>query len=256
MSLTENIFLGIIEGITEFLPISSTGHLILAAKILKIPETEFLKTFEISIQLGAILSVVVLYWKYITGSLVMVKKILFAFLPTAIIGLSLYPLIKKYLLGNTLIVLISLFLGGVFLIIFEKTHQEKNDAAQKLDDISYKQSFVIGLFQSIAIIPGVSRAAATIIGGLTQNITRKTVVEFSFLLAIPTMLAATGLDLIKSAGEFSVAEFQSLIIGFIISFITAIFAVKFLLKFIQSHTFASFGIYRVLAAVVFWLIIL
>lgn len=255
MNFLDSFVLGIIEGVTEFLPISSTGHLILTSHLLKIPQTEFLKTFEIAIQLGAILAVVFLYFKTLTQNLNLTKKILVAFIPTAVIGLSFYKFIKNYLLDNEIVVLISLFLGGMVLIVFEKFHQEKNNAIHSLTDISYKQSFIIGLFQSVAIIPGISRAAATIVGGLTQSISRKTIVEFSFLLAIPTMLAASGLDLLKTAGDFSKNEFLLLLAGFATSFVIAILAIKFLLKFIQNHTFIAFGIYRVALAAIFWFLI-
>ncbi len=256
MNFFHAIVLGIVEGITEFLPISSTGHLILTSKTLGLSETEFLKTFEIAIQSGAILSVIVLYFKTITKSFSVIKKVTVAFLPTATIGLVLYKIVKHYLLGNEIVVLISLLLGGIFMIIFEKTRREKLDATEGLENISYKQSFIIGLFQSIAVIPGVSRAAATIVGGLTQNINRKTIVEFSFLLAVPTMAAATGLDLIKTADSFSFSEIKLLLIGFFVSFFVAIFAVKFLLKFIQNHTFVPFGVYRIILALIFILSLL
>lgn len=253
MDLISALILGIVEGITEFLPISSTGHLILTAHLLKIAQTDFLKSFEIAIQLGAILSVVVLYWRSLIADIKALKRVLAAFIPTAIIGFLLYKVIKNYLLGNERIVLISLFLGGIFLILFELLYREKETASSSIADISYGQAVAIGLFQSISVIPGVSRAAATICGGLLLGLKRKTIVEFSFLLAVPTMLAATGFDLIKSAGSFSSAQFGLLAVGFIVSFITAIFGIKFLLNFIKGHNFVSFGIYRIAAALLFWL---
>ncbi|MBI3589474.1 MAG: undecaprenyl-diphosphate phosphatase [Candidatus Liptonbacteria bacterium] len=255
MTFIHSIILGLVEGITEFLPISSTGHLILTSKLLNLSSTEFLKTFEIFIQLGAILSVIVLYFKTLTKNFEIIKRLFVAFLPTAVIGLALYKVVKKYFLDNTTIVLVSLLLGGIFLIIFEKFHQEKTDATENLENISYKQSFIIGLFQSIAVVPGVSRAAATIVGGLFLGLKRQTIVEFSFLLAVPTMLAATGLDLIKNASSFSSDQFSLLAVGFITSFVVALFAIKFLLKFISNHTFTSFGIYRVIVAIILWLIV-
>ncbi len=251
MNLVQSIILGIVEGITEFLPISSTGHLILTSKLLNLSETEFLKTFEISIQLGAILSVVVLYFKTLIKNFDIIKKILAGFLPTAAIGLIFYKIVKNYLLGNEAVVLVSLFLGGIFLILFEKLNQEKTGVVENLENISYKQSFIIGLFQSIAIIPGVSRAAATVVGGLILGLKRRTIVEFSFLLAIPTMLAATSLDLLKTAGTFSLNQFGILTSGFIVSFVVAIFAIKFLLKFVENHTFIPFGVYRIIITLLF-----
>lgn len=247
--------MGIIEGITEFLPISSTGHLILASEILRLESTDFLKSFEIAIQLGAILSVVVLYWRSLFLKREIIKRMAIAFLPTAVLGFAFYKIIKQYLLGSSAVVLWALFLGGAFLIIFEFFYEEKETAHNELEDISYKKSFIIGLFQSVAMIPGVSRAAATIIGGLVLGIKRKTVVEFSFLLAVPTMLAATVFDLIKSASAFVASDFYLLAVGFIISFITALLAIKFLLAFIKKHNFVWFGAYRILLAGMFWLLI-
>ncbi|MEK7137893.1 MAG: undecaprenyl-diphosphate phosphatase [Patescibacteria group bacterium] len=255
MNFLHSIALGAVEGITEFLPISSTGHLILTSHILKIPQTEFLKTFQIAIQLGAIFSIIALYFKTLTKNLELIKKILVAFLPTAVIGLTFYKIIKNYLFENDFVIIISLFFGGVFLILFERSHKEKPDAVDNLENISYQQSFKIGLFQSVAVIPGVSRAAATILGGLSQNIKRKVIVEFSFLLAIPTMLAATGLELFKNAPTFTPNEFQILVVGFITAFFVAIITIKFLLKFIQEHNFTPFGIYRIFASLIFLMLL-
>ena len=253
MNILHVLVFGIVEGITEFLPVSSTGHLMLTAHVLNLKQTEFLKSFEIAIQLGAILAVVVLYWKTLVKGRLLWKRIFGAFLPTACIGLILYKLLKRFLLGNNAVVLWSLFLGGILLIIFELSYREKADAADTIDRISYKQSFFIGLFQTIAIIPGVSRAAATIIGGLSLGLTRKAIVEFSFLLAIPTMLSATALDLIRNANAFDSRQFFLLSAGFCISFIVAAIAIKFLLTFIKRNNFIIFGIYRVCIAALFLL---
>jgi undecaprenyl-diphosphatase len=255
MNAIEAIILGIIEGITEFLPISSTGHLILASSVLGIEESEFLKTFEIFIQLGAICSVVFVYWKQIIKNAELAKKIGAAFLPTAVIGVAAYPFVKGYLLGNQAVVLWSLFLGGIAIYLFEKNFRQKKSALT-LDNMTYKQAVGIGLAQSVAIIPGVSRAAATILGGMFAGMDRRNVVEFSFLLAIPTMAAASGLDLVRSAGSFDSGQFWILAIGFIVSFITATLAVKWLLKYIETNDFTSFGIYRVALSVIFWLLLL
>lgn len=252
MNLLTAIIFGIVEGITEFLPISSTGHLILTAHLLKITQTDFLKSFEIAIQLGAILSVLVLYWRQVLIDFRIAKRVIAAFIPTALIGAVFYKFIKGYLLGNNQVVLWSLFLGGFFLIIFELRHREKKDVTDELSAISYRQSFFIGLFQSVAVIPGVSRSAATIIGGLILGLRRKTIVEFSFLLAVPTMLAATGLDLLKSANAFNKDQLVFLTVGFLTSFFVALSTIKFLLYFIKKHSFLIFGIYRVLIATLFW----
>ena len=255
MNMLQVLIFGIVEGITEFLPISSTGHLMLTAKLLQISQSEFIKSFEIAIQLGAILAVVVLYWDRLIKGQDIWKRLLVAFMPAALIGAVLYKIIKRYLLGNNEVVLWSLFIGGLFLIIFELFYREKEDTVGELFNISYPQALVIGLFQSIAMIPGVSRSAATIIGGLIVGLKRKTIVEFSFLLAIPTMLAATALDLFKSAQVFKSEQFVSLGVGFVVSFLVAIVAIKFLLNFIKHHSFILFGVYRIAIVLVFWLIV-
>jgi undecaprenyl-diphosphatase len=247
--------LGIVEGITEFLPISSTGHLILTSQLLRIPQTDFLKSFEIAIQLGAILAVVMLYWKKLLLDKIMISKLLVAFLPTALVVLGLYKIIKQNLLGNSWVVLGSLVVGGSVLIIFELLYKEKSERPESVENVSYRNSFLIGLAQSIALIPGVSRSAATIICGMLLGYKRKTVVEFSFLLAVPTMAAATGYDMLKSYEVFTPNNIGVLVIGFITSFITAFFAIKFLLKFIEKNTFIVFGVYRIVIAVLLFFVL-
>jgi undecaprenyl-diphosphatase len=248
MSFLSSVILGIIEGISEFLPISSTGHLILTAHLLKLEQTTFLKSFEIAIQLGAILSVAALYWRSLVIDFKILKRVVVAFIPTAILGFIFYPIIKKFLLGSYHIVVWALLLGGIFLIIFELLYREKENAKDEIASITFKQSFLIGIFQSLAIVPGVSRAAATIIGGLILGLKRKTIVEFSFLLAVPTMGAAVALDLIKSASTFTSGELLFLLAGFFVSFIVALLSIKFLLSFIKNHNFIPFGIYRIILA--------
>ncbi len=256
MTYFHTLILGIIEGVSEFLPISSTGHLMLASYLLHLKQTEFQKSFEIAIQLGAILSVVVLYWRALLVNFEILKRVITAFIPTAILGFIFYKIIKRVLLGSNTVVLCSLLIGGIFLVLFELWHREKEDASEELSDISYSKSFLIGLCQAVAMIPGVSRSAATIIGGLILGIKRKTIVEFSFLLSVPTMVGATGLDLMKSGGYFSLEEFYLLLIGFISSFIVALLSIKWLIHFIKIHTFISFGIYRILISLLFWFVIL
>jgi undecaprenyl-diphosphatase len=256
MDFLHAIIFGIVEGITEFLPISSTGHLMLTAEVMGLGQTEFIKTFEIAIQLGAILSVVVLYWRSLLVNMEIAKRVIAAFLPTAVLGLLLYKVIKKYLLASTTVVLWSLLLGGIFLIIFELVHRRKKEAVDDLASIPYASCVLIGLFQAVAMVPGVSRAAATIVGGLILGISRKTIVEFSFLLAVPTMLAATCLDVYKNAGSFSGQEVGFLAVGFVVSFVAALAAVKFLLNYIKHHTFIAFGVYRVCIVLLFLTIVL
>ena len=255
MDIFQSIILGIVEGITEFLPISSTGHLILTSKILAIPESEFLKSFEIAIQLGAIAAVIVLYRKAFTDTGTL-KKLFVAFLPTAALGFLFYKIIKSYLLGSETVVLWALLLGGIAIIACELLFFRKNpNAPEGTTTISYPQAFLVGLFQAVAIVPGVSRSAATILGGLFMNIERKTIVEFSFLLAVPTILAATGFDLLKNSSSFSSSDLVALAFGFITAFAVALFAINFLLRFIKTNTFILFGVYRIVLAFIFWFVI-
>ena len=255
MHIFQSIILGLVEGVTEFLPISSTGHMILAGHVLGITEDEFVKSFEIIIQLGAILAVVFLYWKKLLLNKKIFLRVATAFIPTAVIGLLVYKLVKTYLLGNITVVLWSLLLGGIFLVAFEWKQKDKISHTNELENITYKQALIIGLFQSIAIIPGVSRSAATIVGGLFLGISRSAIVEFSFMLAVPTMVAATGLDLFKSGHSFSGNQYELLVIGFITAFVSALFAIKFLLGYVKNHKFTSFGIYRIVIAALFFFVI-
>lgn len=263
MDYLNAVIFGIVEGLTEFLPVSSTGHLILTARLLGASQTDFLKSFEIAIQMGAILSVVVLYFRRLFIDFESLKRVLIAFLPTGIIGFAFYKIVKNFLMGSNAVVLWALAIGGVVIILFEIWHgrrsgvfdKEKSSANEDVAKLSYKKSFLIGCFQAIAMIPGVSRAGATIVGGLALGISRRAIVEFSFLLAVPTMFAATGWDLYKNAGAFSFDQFGFLAVGFLVSFLVAILAIKFFLKFIQKHDFIGFGVYRIIAAGVFWLIV-
>ena len=251
MSILHSLILGVIEGITEFLPISSTAHLVLAADVMRISQTDFVKSFEIAIQFGAILSVIVLYWKRFLLDIEILKRVLAAFLPTAVVGFVLYKMIKTYLIDNVTVIVWALFLGGLILIVFEFFHKEKGSAIEDIAKIPYGKCLAIGLFQALAIFPGVSRSAATIIGGLALDLKRKTIVEFSFLLAAPTMLAASALDLLKSGSSFSASQFGVLAVGFVVSFVVAIASIRFFLEFIKKHTFIPFGVYRIIVALVF-----
>jgi undecaprenyl-diphosphatase len=224
--------------------------MILASDLMGLEHTEFLKSFEIAIQVGAISSVVFLYARLLLLDFEVIKRVVVAFIPTGVLGLILYRVVKSYLLGSAAVVLWSLLLGGIFLIVFEYWHRGKEDAAGEIPQMSYKTAFIIGLFQSVAMIPGVSRSASTIIGGLILGLKRKTIVEFSFLLAVPTMLAATAYDLMKSVPEMILSQVDFLIAGFVTSFIVALLSIKFLLRFIQTHTFIPFGVYRIILAIV------
>ena len=244
-----------VEGVTEFLPVSSTGHLVLVSQILNIQQTEFVKSFEIIIQLGAILAVVVLYFKTLLNTKLW-PKIIIAFLPSALVGFLLYGFIKDALIGNSLITVIALLLGGVAFILIEYLNKNRKQTINSFGQISYKNAFLIGVFQSVSVIPGVSRAGATIIGALLLGANRKTAAEFSFILAAPTMMGATALDIFETKLNFSNSELFLLVIGFIASFFFATLSVKLLVKYLTNHSFTSFGIYRVALALIFWLIYL
>lgn len=248
MNLFQTLILSIVEGITEFLPISSTGHLILASSLLKIPQTEFVKSFQIIIQLGAIVAVVVIYFKELVLSLNfdLYKKILFAFLPSVVFGLFFYDYIKDYLIGNSMVVAISLLIGGVAMLLFEKFHKPVH---RSLFTVHY---LLIGLFQVLSMIPGVSRAFATIFGGMVVGMNRKEATEFSFFLAIPTMLGASTLDIYKTdLSVWTNSNLVTLLIGFLASFVTAYIVVKWLIKYVQTHDFKIFGWYRIALALIF-----
>ncbi|MFN3976501.1 MAG: undecaprenyl-diphosphatase UppP [Aquificaceae bacterium] len=244
MEIKHALIMGAVEGLTEFLPISSTGHLILTAHILGIPHDTFTKSFEISIQLGAIMAILFLYWQRFLKDIELWKRIFVAFLPTGLLGFTLYKFIKGYLIGNDLVVVIALVLGGVFLLFADRLC-ERFCYIGDIKDLSYSRAFAIGVFQSIAMIPGVSRSGATIIGGMFMGLNRRASAEFSFLLAVPTMLIATGYDLYKSHESFNFQEWQTLFVGFITAFFFALLSVNILLSFLKKHSFFAFGIYRI-----------
>jgi undecaprenyl-diphosphatase len=248
MTLLHAFLLGIIEGITEFLPISSTGHLILTQALLHIPQTEFAKLFDVVIQLAAMIAVVGIYIRYLIAHSGIIKKLFVAFLPTGIIGLTLYKIVKQYFLGNVPLTIGALLIGGIILIVFEG--RGKKEKTKTITQLSYKESMLIGLAQSVSIIPGVSRAAATIIGGLSIGLTREEAVQFSFLLAIPTMAAATGLDLLKNYSLLTSTTIPLLAVGFLTAGVTAWIAITWFLAFIKTHSLRSFGIYRIVLALV------
>ncbi len=258
MVLFHVVILSIVEGISEFLPISSTGHLILTGSLLGITQTEFLSSFEIFIQLGAILGIIVLYGKPVLMQKKKLIRLIAAFVPTAIVGFLLYKVIKHILLGNPWIVVISLIVGGIGLMVFEHFFQSKQLDSTPMDSLSIPKAGSIGLFQSLSIIPGISRSAATIIGGQLMGLSKKDAVEFSFLLAVPTMAAATMLDLVKShAFNFTSVQWSYMAIGFLISCITAMIVVRIFVQFIQKqHIFFWFGLYRILVALLYTIIVI
>lgn len=259
MGIGQSILLGIIEGATEFLPISSTGHLILAEGLLGVVGSDFVKAFTIIIQLGAILAVVARYWRRFFDW-PLLKKLVAAFIPTGVIGLALYPLEHSFLLSSDITVLIALFLGGVALIVFENWHGREHQAlavaGKGIAQMSYRDAALVGLAQAVAIIPGVSRSGATIVGGLALGINRAAIVEFSFLLAVPTMIAASGLSLVKSGFAFSAGEWLILGVGFLTALLVALAAIRWFLGYVRRHDFRGFGWYRIALAFLFalWLL--
>ncbi len=259
MDIFNVLVLGIVEGFTEFLPISSTGHMILASKLMGLEQTEFLKTFELSVQFAAILAVLVLYWKKLFCDAKTFKLVVLAFIPTGIIGLFIYKFVKTFLTGNYTATIWSLLIGGILIILFEKMFAKKDLEPQKeiqeIDNIGNKRALALGACQALAGIPGVSRSATTIIAGRLMNLSKKTIVEFSFLLAIPTMAAVTIWDLKNSLGAFSNADLGLFAWGFLFSFVFAIIGIKFLLNFVQKHSFTAFGVYRIILALVFLLFV-
>lgn len=263
MTIFQTAILSIVEGLTEFLPVSSTAHLVLVSQILGVTQTDFVKSFEVIIQLGAILAVVVLYFKELIKNVQLWFKIILAFLPSAVLGFFLYDLIKVRLLGNGLVTALALIVGGIVFIfidlIINKIIDKSKSVPQKIPNRSFDlvsispvRLLAIGLSQSLAMIPGVSRSAASIFGGMLAGLNKNDAVKFSFFLAIPTMLAATTLDLYKSGFSFSHNEAMLLSIGFIGAFLTALVAIKSFIKVVQKYSFLPFGIYRI-AVGIFWL---
>ncbi|HPW26744.1 MAG: undecaprenyl-diphosphate phosphatase [Bacteroidales bacterium] len=252
MSFIQSIIIAIVEGITEFLPVSSTGHMILASTLMKIQENDFVKTFEIFIQLGAIMAIVMLYAKKFLQSFSIYVKLGIAFIPTAVVGYIAYDFIKGYLF-NSIVVAVSLIVGGIVLVLIDQKLTTKKSKVEVVEDISYKNSFFIGLIQCFSMIPGVSRAAATIIGGVFNGLDKKQATEFSFLLAVPTMIAASGYDLLKTPISFTSHEVVLLATGFVVAFFTAWLAVKVFLKIVENYGFKYFGYYRILVGAIFLL---
>lgn len=256
MTVFEAVIIAIVEGLTEFLPVSSTGHMILTQGLMGIPSDDFVKAFTVIIQFGAILSVVVLYWKRFFQTWDFYWKLLIAFLPAAIIGLLAGDFIDT-LLENVWVVSVMLIIGGVFMLFVDKIFS-KTDEDQT---ITYKKSFTIGLCQCIAMIPGVSRSMATIVGGMGQRLTRKNAAEFSFFLAVPTMLAAAGYKLLKlflepSGAELLNANLSILLIGCLVAFIVAMLAIRFFINFLTKYGFKAFGYYRIIAGFTIIILIL
>ena len=262
MSVLETIIIAIVEGLTEFLPVSSTGHMIIAQNLLGVESTDFVKAFSFIIQFGAILSVLVLYWKRffqlnrtpLPEGTPMVKRLLhkydfywklfIAFIPAAVFGLLFSDAIDA-MLERVEVVAVTLILGGVFMIFCDRIFNKGSENTE----LTEKRAFMVGLFQCISMIPGVSRSMATIVGGMSQRLTRKAAAEFSFFLAVPTMLAATVYkvyDLVKEGGMQIISDnLTPLLIGNAVAFIVALMAIKFFIGFVTKYGFKAFGWYRI-----------
>lgn len=255
MTVFQAIILAVIEGLTEFLPVSSTGHMIIGSSLMGIQSDEFVKLFTIAIQLGAILSVIVLYFKHFFQSFGFYFKLLVAFLPAVFFGLLLSDKIDQ-LLESPLGVAIALLLGGIILLFVDKWF--KDGEIDNPNDISYSTAFKIGLFQCISMIPGISRSAATIVGGMSQRLSRKAAAEFSFFLAVPTMFGATAkklYDFYKDGFVISGDQINLLIIGNVVAFIIAMLAIRYFITFLQTKGFRIFGWYRIIVGGVILLLL-
>ncbi len=240
MTWIEALIIAIVEGITEFLPVSSTGHMIITEGVLGMESNDFVQAFLINIQFGAILSVVVLYWKRFFQSWDFYFKLFVAFLPAAFFGLLLNDYIES-LLESVYVVAVMLILGGIVLVFVDKWFTKFD----KDQSISYPKALKIGLFQVLAMMPGVSRSAATIIGGMTQKLNRKTAAEFSFFLAVPTMFAASAYKLLKNYEAINTGNIGILIFGNVVAFFVALLAIKSFINYLSKHGFAVFGYYRI-----------
>lgn len=244
MSFIDAIILAIIEGITEFLPVSSTGHMIIVSSLLGIESETIVKIFTVNIQFGAILSVIAIYWKRFFKSFDFYYKLLVAFIPAAILGFLLNDLIDS-LLENVIVVAVSLILGGIILLFVDNYFDNQDETKE----VKYKSAFIIGLFQCIAMIPGVSRSAATIIGGMSQKLTRTKAAEFSFFLAVPTMFAASAYKLLKDYESITADHINILIVGNVVAFVVALLAIKSFIAFLTKYGFKFFGYYRIVLGV-------
>lgn len=252
VTIFEAFVLGVLEGLTEFLPVSSTGHLTLAAHLmgLDIENDPFIKSFVIVIQLGAILAVLALYFKRFLRDMEVWKRIIVAFIPTGILGFLLADVIENVFLGNDLIVVVNLIGVGVLLLFVDRWLQHH----KRYDDVNQMpvpQAVLIGLFQAVAMMPGVSRSGATIVGGMALGMSRKAAAEFSFILAVPTMLSATGFSLLRNLDEFRADSWGLLAVGFITAFVAALLTVRWLLGFVSRNSFVPFAVYRIVIGVVY-----
>ncbi|EDM23413.1 undecaprenyl-diphosphate phosphatase [Caminibacter mediatlanticus] len=248
MTIIDSIILGIVEGITEFLPISSTAHMIIVSTLLGLKQTMQNVAFEVIIQLGATLAIVFIYLDKINFKEIdLWKKVILAFLPLAIVGFLFRHQIKEFFTITT--VAWMFIIGGIIFFIVEKMYKEEN-RINEVEKVSLKQAFIIGIFQVFALIPGTSRSGATIVGGMLSGLNRKTAADFSFLLALPTMFAASGYEMVKNLDTFKDSNLIVLAVGFIVSFISCYIAVKWFLNFVKKYTLIPFGIYRIIFGII------
>lgn len=245
MTIWQALLLAIIEGITEFLPVSSTGHMIIASSFMGISHDEFTKMYTVNIQFGAILSVLVLYTRRFLQTKDFYYKLFVAFLPAAVIGFLLNDYIDA-LLENVVVVAISLLVGGIILVFIDRIAKDY----PKDREITYPEALKIGFYQCIAMIPGVSRSAATIIGGMFQGLTRKQSAEFSFFLAVPTMAAAAGYKFLKTYESIQASDIKILLFGNVVAFIVAMLAIRFFINFLTKYGFKVFGYYRIVLGII------
>ena len=249
MTIIDSIILGITEGITEFLPISSTAHMIIVSTLLGLKQTVSNVAFEVIIQLGATLAIVAIYLDKINfKEIELWKKVILAFFPLAIIGFLLRHQIKE--LFNLYTVAWMFIIGGIVFFIVEKLYSEEKVKVNEVEKVSYRQALLIGFFQVFALIPGTSRSGATIVGGMLGGLSRKTAADFSFLLAIPTMFAASGYEFVKNVSSFKDQNLTVLFVGFVISFVSCYIAVKWFLKFVKKYTLNPFGVYRIIVGII------
>lgn len=244
MSTWHAILLSIVEGFTEYLPISSTGHIILTSAFLGIESDTFVKNFTVIVQFGAIMSVLIVYWRRFLQSFDFYKKLIVGFLPAAVIGL----LVKNHIdavLGNVEVVAWALIIGGIVLVFIDRYVEKKAQSQAPVQDVSFRHSMVIGLIQCFAFIPGVSRSGASIVGGLLLGVDRKTAAEFSFFLAVPTLAGATLLKLIKIAPTITPDQIQILILGNIVSLVVGWLSIKAFITYLTKFGFKHFGWYRI-----------
>jgi len=254
LDIFQAIIIGIIEGFTEFLPISSTGHMIVASEFLGVPQNITTKAYEVIIQFAAILAVMLIYKEKITfKQTALWTKLFVSFLPLVVVGYLFKDQIKALFTVET--VAWMFIVGGIIFLIVEYFYEEKESHVSTVEEVSFMQAIWVGIAQVFALIPGTSRAGATIIGGLLVGLDRKTSAEFSFLLAIPVMAAVSGYDLLKHYEEFSNADLTAFIIGFLVAFIVAYITIKLFLAFIQRFTFVAFGLYRILFGIILLMII-